>query len=203
LENRFLWWLRGLWYLRYPELVRSLGALKDECARIETIRNAYKGKSVRIHLDTLFQEWTPDRLKLGQAVAIEKGTTFTWAKDTGGLGFVEIGEHTWIGPYNNFRTAGSGRIVIGRKCYISQFCSFISNNHGIDRTTLIQDQPHDFMKTDVVVGDDAWFGVGCSLLPGTRIGTGAVLGAGSVVTKSIPAYEIWAGVPARKLGERV
>ena len=40
------------------------------------------------------------------------------------------------------------------------------------------------------------------VLKDVTIGLGAVVGAGAVVTKSVPAYEIWAGVPARKIGQR-
>jgi acetyltransferase-like isoleucine patch superfamily enzyme len=189
--------------LRYPDLVIGLGELKDEWERIGIVRRAYPNKRVRIHREALFQQWEPERLRLGEAVAIEKGTIFTWGKEADGCGFVDIGEHTWIGPYNNFRTAGRGRIVIGRKCYISQFCSFIANNHGISRDRPIQDQPHNPAKNTIIIGDDVWFGVGCSVLPGVEIGTGAVLGAGSVVTKSVPSYEIWAGVPAVKIGQRL
>jgi acetyltransferase-like isoleucine patch superfamily enzyme len=117
-------------------------------------------------------------------------------------GLIAIGEGTWVGPYNNLRTAQAGVIRIGRGCLISQFCSFMSHNHGIDRQRPIADQPTAPMKTNVLVGDDVWFGVNCAVLPGAVIGTGAVIGAGSVVTHEVGPYEIWAGVPARKIGER-
>ena len=54
----------------------------------------------------------------------------------------------------------------------------------------------------MIIGDDVWIGAGAAVLPGSRVGTGAVIGANSVVTTEIPAHEIWAGVPARKIGER-
>ena len=53
-----------------------------------------------------------------------------------------------------------------------------------------------------VIEDDAWVGFGAIIMAGVKIGRGAIVGAGSVVTKDIPAYEIYAGVPARKIGER-
>jgi acetyltransferase-like isoleucine patch superfamily enzyme len=54
----------------------------------------------------------------------------------------------------------------------------------------------------VVLEDDVWLGAGVTVMPGVTIHTGAVIGAGSVVTKDVSAYEIWAGVPAKKIGER-
>lgn len=202
MNNFFFWWLRGLRYLRYPALVRGLGELKAEWEIFDAVRDAYRLQGVRIQRGAVFENWAHDRLKLGEYVAIERGTILCWGLDGGGNGYMEFGEHTWVGPYNNFRTAGKGSIRIGHRCYISQFCSFISHNHGIKKNIPIQLQPNDETKSNIVVGDDVWFGAGCAVLPGVGIGNGAVIGAGSVVTKSVPAYEIWAGVPARKIGER-
>lgn len=203
MDNVFSWWLRGLRYLRYPALVRGLGELKTEWESLELVRDAYKYPGVRIKRGTIFENWAREKLDLGESVSIERGTILCWGSGDGASGYMKFGEHTWIGPYNNFRTAGKGSIQIGRRCYISQFCSFISHNHGIRKDTPIQLQPHDETKANIMVGDDVWFGVGCAVLPGVTIGRGVVVGAGSVVTKSIPEYEIWAGIPARKIGERI
>ena len=62
----------------------------------------------------------------------------------------------------------------------------------------------DVMRTSVDIGHDVWIGAGALLLPGcTQIGNGAVIGAGSVVTKDVGAYEIWVGNPAKKVKERL
>lgn len=53
-----------------------------------------------------------------------------------------------------------------------------------------------------VIEDDVWVGYGAVILAGVRIGRGAIIAAGAVVTKEVPAYEIWGGIPAKKLGER-
>lgn len=53
-----------------------------------------------------------------------------------------------------------------------------------------------------VIGDDAWIGFGAIIIAGVRIGRGAIVGAGAVVTKDVPPYEIHAGIPAQKIGER-
>jgi acetyltransferase-like isoleucine patch superfamily enzyme len=54
----------------------------------------------------------------------------------------------------------------------------------------------------VVIEDDADLGVGAIVLPGVRIGRGAQVGAGAVVTKDVPDYAVVAGVPARVVRER-
>jgi len=56
-------------------------------------------------------------------------------------------------------------------------------------------------KGKIVIEDDAWLGTGAVILPDIVIGEGAVVGANSVVTKSVPAYTIVGGVPARKIRE--
>jgi acetyltransferase-like isoleucine patch superfamily enzyme len=52
------------------------------------------------------------------------------------------------------------------------------------------------------IEDDAWIGCGAILMSGVRVGRGAIVAAGAVVTRDIPPYEIHGGVPARKIGER-
>ena len=54
----------------------------------------------------------------------------------------------------------------------------------------------------VVIEDFSWIGMDVIILPGTRIGRGSIIGAGSLVTKSVPDYEIWGGVPAAKISCR-
>ena len=60
-----------------------------------------------------------------------------------------------------------------------------------------------FMKScpqndvDVVIEEEAWIGTGCIILKGVTVGRGAVVAAGSIVTKTVPPYSICAGVPAK------
>lgn len=62
----------------------------------------------------------------------------------------------------------------------------------------------DVDRTAIVIGDDAWIGANVTILPGcTRIGVGAVVGAGSVVTKDVPDFTIVAGNPAKTIGDRL
>jgi len=196
-------WLRGVRLLRFRSVVNGLGEMKTEWDRIQVIRDAYAGRGVRIHRAAVLDNWAPEKLLLDEVVAIDRGTILFWGDEPGQApGLMQFGAHTWIGPYNNFRTSGAGTIRLGKRCYVSQFCTFVSHNHGTRRDTPMQLQGHDQSRSDITVGDDVWFGVGTAVLPGVTIGEGAVIGAGSVVNQSVPPYEIWAGAPARKIGVR-
>lgn len=85
--------------------------------------------------------------------------------------------------------------IIGANCYL------LTNNHRfVSRDIPIRDQGYDCQP--LVIAEDVWLGANCVVLPGIEIGKGAIIGAGSVVTKPVGAYEIWGGVPARKIGDR-
>lgn len=115
--------------------------------------------------------------------------------------FLEIGEGTFVGEFNNIRATG-GRIVIGKYCNISQHCSLVASNHSIAKDKYISEQPWDETKTGIVLGDDVWIGANSVVLPGVTIGRGVVIGAGSVVTKDIPEYAIAVGNPAKVIKYR-
>ena len=55
---------------------------------------------------------------------------------------------------------------------------------------------------EIVIEDDVWIAANCTITPGTRIGHGAVVGAGAVVTRDVEPYAIVGGVPARVIGSR-
>src|SRR5690606_26050320 len=58
------------------------------------------------------------------------------------------------------------------------------------------------LRRRTVIGEYVVIFANATVCPGVTIGDGAVIAAGAVVTKDVPAWEIWAGVPARKIGER-
>lgn len=87
-------------------------------------------------------------------------------------------------------------------------------NHPLDRLSMnpysynpalgIVSSERDVERTTCVIGDDAWIGAGSLILAGCRgIGVGAVVAAGSVVTRDVPDFAIVAGNPARRIGERL
>lgn len=74
-------------------------------------------------------------------------------------------------------------------------CAFYPYNHGFAPGERIRNQPAK-TKGGIIVGDDSWLGAGVIVLCGVEIGKGAVIGAGSVVTKDVPKNGIAYGVPA-------
>ena len=109
-----------------------------------------------------------------------------------------IGDNVFIGNNTEFNI--SDKIIIGNNCLIAAGCRFIDHNHGLDKKLLIKNQIAP--KQEINIESDVWLGCNVVVLKGVSIGQGVVVAAGSIVTKSIPSYEIWGGVPARKISER-
>ena len=87
-------------------------------------------------------------------------------------------------------------VEIGKNVMIGSFCSFFNYDHGMDPGEPMAAQPVS-TRGGIFVEDDVWLGVGVTVLDGVRIGHGAVVAAGSVVTKDIPPWAIAAGSPAK------
>jgi acetyltransferase-like isoleucine patch superfamily enzyme len=92
------------------------------------------------------------------------------------------------------------RIEIGRNCMIGPHCFITDGDHGMAGTEPINQQP--MRIAPVLIEDEAWLGAGVIVLKGVKVGRGAVIGAGSIVTKSVEPYAIAMGSPARVVGRR-
>lgn len=100
--------------------------------------------------------------------------------------------------------------IIGDHCFLDGRAPLTIGNHvGIASQVLIYNDEHDINSPDygnsfgpVKIGDYVFIGPRAIILPNIKIGNGAVVAAGAVVTKDIPEYEIWGGVPAKKISDR-
>jgi UDP-3-O-[3-hydroxymyristoyl] glucosamine N-acyltransferase len=115
--------------------------------------------------------------------------------------YFELGDNSSIGELNNIRASG-GKIIIGRNCLISQNVSLIAANHSTSKYLPIRDQPWSIDKKDILIGDDVWIGANTVVLPGITIGRGAVIAAGSIVTRDVGEYSIVVGSPAKHMTNR-
>lgn len=129
-------------------------------------------------------------------------------------GRVTLGRHSYGIPTVHVFNHDETRLVIGNFVSIAAGVSFVlGGNHPTGASTTfplrarlgLGYQPrdrHPWSKGDIVVEHDAWIASNVTVLSGVRIGVGAVVAAGAVVTQDIPAYAIAAGVPARVIGWR-
>lgn len=191
--------LKNLGLLRREPMRRALMAWHERAEAICRAQASCPG--LIIDPSVVLVGYREGALSAGEGVRVEAGSVLAFGEQGDAQARIEIGERSWIGQYNNLRVGG-GLIRIGRDCLVSQFCTLVAANHGVGREGLIRELPHDASRLGVTLGDDVWLGAGVVLLPGVEIGTGAVIGANSVVNESVPPYEIWAGVPARKIGQR-
>ena len=144
------------------------------------------------------------------------------------LGPFYVNRHTQIGPdvtvgkYFGMNEHGTlARATVGAFCAFGARTSINPFNHPVDWLSIAEFQYHprsfdwvdeynSFERTErtpdmfehVTIGNDVWTGHNVNILPGINVGDGAVIGAGSVVTKDVPPYAIVAGVPARLIRMR-
>lgn len=109
-------------------------------------------------------------------------------------------------------------LIIGKFCSIASGTKFIMGpaNHRISSVTTYpfhvfgglwsENTPEHLsqlpFKGDIIVGNDVWFGRECAVMPGVKIGDGAIVAAYSVVTKDIEPYSVVGGNPARLIKKR-
>jgi acetyltransferase-like isoleucine patch superfamily enzyme len=96
---------------------------------------------------------------------------------------------------------GHGGLRIGNFVRIATHCVLVPANHGFDRLDVpIARQP--VQALGITIEDDVWIGANSVVLDGVTIGRGAIIGAGTVVTKDVRPYAICVGNPARVIGDR-
>ncbi|MFN7991282.1 MAG: CatB-related O-acetyltransferase [Candidatus Micrarchaeia archaeon] len=167
-----------------------------------------KGRFAGLRLDSFCRLLNMDKggYRFGRSVSLYKVVCH------GGL---EAGDHTLIsGPTQILCYPGSP-LVIGKFCSVAPNCCFVSFDHPVNYAATeyplirLKASPENRKDYDricrrgrIEVGNDVWIGTGATVLRGCRIGDGAIVGAGAVVTKDVRPYTIVAGVPAKQIGKR-
>ncbi len=117
-------------------------------------------------------------------------------------GSIFIGDNCNFGEYTHITTIN--RIEIGDGVLTGRFVLITDNSHGREDYSDIGLPPENrevTSKGPIIIEDSVWLGDKVTVLPGVKIGKGAVIAANAVVTKDIPAYTIAAGVPAKIIKE--
>ena len=139
----------------------------------------------------------PHQVQIGSRCQLEPDIFFKFDGIWSPGPSIIIGDGAFVGRGCEFNIRK--KIIVGRGSAIASGCKFIDHDHGITGVRL-DETPG--VEAEIVIGDHVWLGCNVVVLKGITIGNSAVVGAGAVVTKSIPAGEIWAGVPARVVGAR-
>jgi acetyltransferase-like isoleucine patch superfamily enzyme len=125
---------------------------------------------------------------------------------------VTVGSHTYgFSEKTFYQATGKEEIVIGKFCSIAEDVQFVSGEHDLARVstfplrhllllTPVNTDP--IYRGPIIVGNDVWIGRRSMILSNVKIGDGAVIAAGSVVTRDVEPYTIVGGVPARAIRRR-
>lgn len=140
----------------------------------------------------------PHQVQIGNQCVLEPDIFFKFDGIWSPGPSIVIGDSVFVGRSCEFNIRK--KISVGKGCAIASGCKFIDHDHGITGTR-IDETPG--TEEPIIIGEYVWLGCNVIVLKGVTIGSSAVVAAGSVVTKDIPAGEIWAGVPARKISSRM
>jgi maltose O-acetyltransferase len=127
----------------------------------------------------------------GEEVNVERGADFSFGRH------LSIGSRSGLG----INCKARGPITIGKHVMMGPDVIILTRMHNFQDVS----QPMKFQGSEVspvVIEDDAWIGTRVIVLPGCKIGKGAIVGAGAVVTKDIPEYAIVGGNPAKLIRYR-
>lgn len=156
-------------------------------------------------------------IHIGDKLIIDNYVTLECGQDNS---CIKIGDNTIIKQFSIISTHG-GNIEIGKNCSINPFCVLyglggltIGNFVRIATHTVIVPANHIFddlnvpiklqglSKKGVIIEDDVWIGAGVRILDGVTVGQGSVIGAGTVLTKTVEPYSIVVGVPGKVIKNR-
>ncbi len=130
----------------------------------------------------------------GPNLNVEKGAYFGNGKD------IKAGKYVGLGK--NF-TMHNRVLTVGDNLMMGEDVMFLGGGHGYDRLDVPMGEQGSKEKTPLYIAGDVWIGARAIILPGCRrIGHGAIVGAGSVVTHDVPDYAIVGGNPAKVIKYR-
>lgn len=152
------------------------------------------GRDVVIGAAVTLKATDGGRIVLGDRVTISNGATLVAKR-----GWLTIGADGFVGE--GAVLVARERLEIGADALIAEHVTVRDQDHGMrdpDRPMRTQG----YTTAPIIIGDDVWLGSKSVVLKGVSIGKGAVVGAGAVVTRSLPSGAIAVGVPARVIGSR-
>ncbi len=127
--------------------------------------------------------------RIGRSAHIKPGlkVKFPW--------YLTVGDYCWIGE--DAWIDNLAPVTIGSHVCVSQMAYLCTGNHDWKTRNL------KFTRRPITLNDGCWIGARATVCPGVTVGAASVLAVGSVASRSIPPYEVWAGNPATFVRKRV
>jgi chloramphenicol O-acetyltransferase type B len=192
----------------------TLARTGERGARAANLRTMERAQALRI----LRRLATRARVEMGNAGATDPGTGEVFGaltlEEAVDCGRATVGVHTYGVCTVRVGRGERGRVSIGAYCSIAEGVELLlGGNHRVDWVStypfrVVWDLPgaltdgHPRPEPDTEIGSDVWIGTKAMILPGVKIGHGAVIGARAVVTRDVRPYTVVGGVPARELRRR-
>lgn len=127
---------------------------------------------------------------VGKDVNIERGAQITSK--------MRVGDRSGVG----INAMMHGEVIIGDNVMMGPECIVYTRNHAFADVTIPMNMQGFSEERPVIIGNDVWIGGRVIILPGVKVGDGAIIGAGAVVTKDVPDYAIVGGNPAKVIKYR-
>lgn len=208
---------RFLWQGTVLTLLSSFPTVAGSVLRGRAYRSVLGAVGPGCFIEQGVRWLVPRRIYLGRRVFVGQNC---FLDAHGPEGRIELQDDVWLSQ-GSYLVTGSSEVVIGPMTYIGHRC-LIYGHAGVQvgRDVLLANDVqlicgnHTFARRDVpiraqppagkpiVIEDDVWLGASTIILGGVTVGHGSVVGAGSVVTRSLPPYSIAHGVPAQIVGVR-
>jgi acetyltransferase-like isoleucine patch superfamily enzyme len=188
-------------FARKPFFGNSNGFMfLGKCVQIKHARKIRCGKNFTLGDYSTLNALCKNGVTIGNNVTFGKNSNIQCYGVMSDLGdALIIGNN--VGINANCYLAVRGKISIGNDVIMGPGVKIFSENHNFTRKDL-PTRLQGVTKGDVVIGDDVWIGAGAIVLSGVRLGTGAIVAAGSVVNKDVDDFSIVGGIPAKFLKSR-
>lgn len=142
----------------------------------------------------IYNTYSVNQKNMERVSMISSGVSVAYPKN------IFIGENSYMNG-GQLRASKNAKIIIGDNCLISYDVHMRTDMHNyIQKDVLILEQGHS--EESIIIQDGVWIGYVAQIMSGVNIGEGAVIAAGSVVTKDVPPYAVVGGVPARVIKYR-
>ena len=156
------------------------------------IRMHHVGKNIFIRRGLSSQN--PSSITLGDEVRIGKNCRLDCFGNDGHVGVIHLGKGCSLNHYSTILAGGD--VLIGDYSRFASFVTIMAESHGINpENGIYHKQP--LVCKPVNIGEYCWIGEKAIIMPGVSIGDWSIVGAGSLVTRDIPAYSIAVGNPAK------